>query len=132
MNNQIWLPLIGIAVIVTAGFVVLLIIDLRKTLRSVDLLLKTTEESLKPTLDELQQTLKSLRNVSDDINEVTTDIKTLSGSVRDVGINIRGVSDLIADVTSSTVIQASGLKAGIRAGAEVLLSNLFSKIGGKK
>ncbi len=130
--NQIWLTLIGIAVIVTAGFVISLIIELRKTVCTLNELMKTTEESLKPTLEEVQLTLKSLRKVSDDLNDVTTDVKTLSGSVRDVGMNIRHISNLVESVTLSTAIKASGLKAGIKTGLEVLLGNLFSRIGGGK
>jgi len=115
---------------ITAGFIISLIIELKKTVQNVSVLLKTTEESLRPTLEELQLTLKSLRNVSDDINDVTADIKTLSGSVKDVGLNIRNVSNLVEELTSSTLIKATGLKAGIKTGLMVLLSNLFSKKGG--
>jgi uncharacterized protein YoxC len=128
--NQIWLALITLAVVITAGFLISLIIELRKTVRNISDLLKTTEESLKPTLEELQLTLKSLRNISDDINEVTTDIKTFSGSVKDVGMNVRHVSNLVEGLTSSTFIKVTGLKAGIKAGLMVLLSNLFTKKGG--
>jgi uncharacterized protein YoxC len=128
--SQLWLTLIGIAVVVTAGFVVSLIIELKKTVRSLNDFLKTTEESIKPTLEELQQTLRSLRNVSNDLNDVTTDIKTLSGSVRDVGLNIKHVSNIVEDITSSGYIKVSGVKAGIKTGIMVLLNNLFSRKGG--
>lgn len=128
--NQIWLALITLTIMITAGFIISLIIELKKTVQNVSVLLKTTEESLRPTLEELQLTLKSLRNVSDDINDVTADIKTLSGSVKDVGLNIRNVSNLVEELTSSTLIKATGLKAGIKTGLMVLLSNLFSKKGG--
>jgi uncharacterized protein YoxC len=130
--NQIWLILIGIAVVVTAGFVISLILELKKTVRSLNVFLKTTEESIKPTLEELQQTLRSLRNISADLNDVTTDIKTLSGSIRDVGLNIKHVSSVNEDVTSSVAIKTSGIKAGIKTGFMVLLNNLFLKKGGEK
>ena len=61
--NHIWLGVIALAVAATAGYVISLIIELKRTLQSVNNMLKTTEDSLKPTLDELQQTLRSLRNV---------------------------------------------------------------------
>ena len=130
--SQLWLTLIGIAVVITAGFIVSLIIELKKTVRSLNDFLKTTEESIKPTLDELQQTLRSLRNVSNDLNDVTTDIKTLSGSVRDVGLNIKHVSNIVEDITSSGYIKASGVKAGLKTGIMVLLNNLFSRKGGRQ
>jgi uncharacterized protein YoxC len=128
--SQLWLTLIGLSVIITVGFVVWLVIEIKKTLRVLNDFLKTSEESLKSTLDELQQTLRSLRSVSDDLNDVTSDIKTLSGSVRDVGLNIKSVSNMIEDITSSGYSKVSGVKAGIKTGIMVLLSNLFSKKGG--
>lgn len=128
--SQLWLTLIGISVVVTAGFVISLILEMKKTFHSLNDFLRSREESLKPTLDELQQTLRSLRNVSDDLSEVTSDIKTLSGSLRDIGLNIKSVSNVIEDITSSSYIQASGVKAGLKTGILVLLNNLFSKKGG--
>lgn len=130
--NQIWLGFIVLAQVVTIGFLILIFVDMRKAVRSLNEFLKTTGESIKPALEELQQTLKSIRNVSDDINIVTVDIKTFSGAVRDVGQNIKHVSNLIEDVTKSTTVKASGLKAGIRAALGVLLNNLILKKGGGK
>lgn len=130
--NSIWFGIIAIAVAALAGYIISLIIELKKTVRSVNELLKTTEDNLKPTLEELQQTLRSLRNVTDDINEVTSDVKVLSKSVRDVGENVSHVSGLISTVTSLAAMKASGLRAGVKAGMGVLISNLFSRIGGGK
>jgi uncharacterized protein YoxC len=130
--NQIWLGLIAIAVVVTSGFIVSLIIELKKTTSSLREFLNTTEESLKPTMEELQQTLKSIRNISNNINDIADDIKIFSGSVRNIGENIGRVSKLIEGVTSSTVIKASGLKVGIKTALDILLNNLFSMKGGGK
>lgn len=129
--NQIWIGLIVFAILAMIGFLIPLLIELRKTARSIRKFLKRTEESIEPTLEELQQTLKSLRSVSDELNDVTDDIKTFSGAVRDIGQNIRHVGNLIDDVTSSTIIKASGLRVGIRTALEVLLNNLLKK-GGKQ
>lgn len=130
--NQIWVGLIALAVVVLAGFIISLIIELKKTAYSLREFLTTREESIKPTLEELQATLKSIRNISDDIDDVTSDIKIFSGSVRDVGKNINNLNNLIEDVASSATVKASGLKVGIRTALEVLLNNLFSKKGGGK
>lgn len=128
--SQLWQTLIGIAVLVTAGFIVSLVIEMKRTFHSLNDFLKTREESLKPTLEELQQTLRSLRNVSNDLGDITSDIKTLSVSMRDVGLNIKRVSGVVEDFTSSGYIKASGVKAGIKTGLLVLLNNLFSRKGG--
>lgn len=130
--ENLWLTLIGIAVIVTAGFLILLILELRKTARSLNEFLKTTEESLKPTLEELQYTLRSLRNITDGLNDVTEDVKTLSGSVKNVGLTVKRASTLVEDVVTSAFITVSGLREGVKTGFVYLLSNLFSRIGGRK
>ena len=128
--NQLWGALIVLSVVATSVFLILLILELRKTARSLSEFLERTEESFKPTLEELQQTLRSLRNVSDNLSDATNDIKTFSMAVRDVGQHVRHISNTIEDVTSSTAIKASGLKVGIRTALGVLLSNLFLKKGG--
>lgn len=128
--EQAWVWIITVAVVVTAGYVISLIIELKKTLQSVNILLKTTEESLKPTIEEVQETLKSTRGITDNLNDVTSDIKTFSSSVRDVGMTVKQVSSLVGDFSSLARIHASGLKAGVKTGALYLLHNLLSKKGG--
>ncbi len=130
--NQIWLGIIAIAVAVTAGYIISLIIELKKTINSVNVVLKSIEENLNPVLDELQLTLKSLRNISDDVNEVTSDVKVLSKSVKDIGTNISRASSFIGTAASLATIRASGLKAGLKTGLGFLISNIFSRIGGRK
>ncbi len=130
--NQIWLGIIAIAVAVTAGYIISLIIELKKTINSVNVVLKSIEENLNPVLDELQLTLKGLRNISDDINEVTSDVKVLSKSFKDIGVNINRASSFIGTAASFASIRASGLKAGLKTGLGILISNIFSRIGGRK
>ncbi|MBM4141437.1 MAG: DUF948 domain-containing protein [Nitrospira sp.] len=129
--NQIWIGLIVLAFLLAVGFFIALLVELKKTARSLQEFLKSTGESIKPTLEELQQTLKSLRKVSDDINTVTGDIKTFSSAAREMGQNIKHANDLIENVTSSIAINISGLKVGLKTAFLVLFDNLFLKRGGK-
>lgn len=133
--SQIWIGLIVLAVLLVSGFLIALLIELKKTAQSLREFLKTTGESTKTTLDELQQTLKSLRNISDDIKEMTDDVKTFSVVVRDTGQSLRLLSNMIQDITSSVVKEVSGLRVGIRTAFEMLWSNFLSTIlkkGGKQ
>lgn len=133
--NQIWIALITLAVLATAGFLIALLIELIKLTRSFTGFLKTTGESTKTTLEELQEALKSIRSVSDDIQDVTGDMKTFSGAVKDVGQNIQQINSIVEKITSSAFLEASSLKVGIRTAFAVLsgnlLNNLFRK-GGKQ
>ncbi|MEW6001343.1 MAG: DUF948 domain-containing protein [Nitrospirota bacterium] len=125
--TNIWLVLMTIAVLVAVGFLIPVLLELKKTARSTTIFLKTAEESLKPTMEELQQTLKSLRNITENINNITVDVKEFSGAVKEAGQNIKTLSLLIGSFTSAAAIKTSGLRVGIRTALQVLLSNLFSK-----
>jgi len=126
--NQIWIWVIVAAVVATNVFLIMLLIELRQTARSLRESLKSREESIKTALEELQQTLKSLRDVSDDIKDITDDVKTFSDAIKDVGLNVKRISNLVEDVSSSALIKASGLKVGLRTALGVLSSNLLSNL----
>ncbi len=125
--NNIFAGLIALAALLLTGFLIVLILELKKTYSSIR---NTIENDLKITLEEIRETLKSIRNISENVNDITSDMKTLSGNVRDVGQNIKHVSSLVENVTSVTAVTASGLRAGIKAAMGVILNNLFSRKGG--
>jgi len=131
MNNLFW-SLIAAAVVVAIITFIYVMLDLRKTIRALKELVNTTENSLKPTVAELQETLKSVRNVANNIATVSEDMKILSGALRDVGENVKRVSgdmkhlvSFVDEMSSSAVVEASGLKAGVKAGFWFFLKNLF-------
>jgi uncharacterized protein YoxC len=126
---QIWLALISIAFLVAVGFLIYVLLELRRSANALTEFLKTTENTLKPTMEELQQTLKSIRKVTDDINEITEDAKQITGSTREIGQNLKRVSGLLEEVSSEAIIKVSGLRVGIRTALEVLIKNLFLKKG---
>jgi len=127
--NDILLGLIIVAVLVAIGFLISVLIELRKTARSLRDFLRTQEDSLNTTLDELQQILKSLRSISNGVNEVTTDAKSFSKAVSGIGNNIQHASNILGDKTLLALIKASGLKVGIRTALAFLLNNLSLKKG---
>ncbi len=131
MNNLFW-SLIAAAVIVSVIVFVYVMLDLRKTIRALKELVNTTENSLKPSVAELQETLKSIRNVANNVTAVSEDMKILSGALRDVGENVKRVSgdmkhlvNIVDEMTSSAAVEASGLKAGVKAGFRFFLKNLL-------
>jgi uncharacterized protein YoxC len=130
--SNLFMGLIALAIIVGMIIFISVMIELRKTIRALKELVKTTEESLKPTVVELQETLKSVRNVAENTTVITGDVKALSGALRDVGENVKHVSgdvkhlvEFVDGVAQSAVVEASGLKAGVNAGFRVFLKNLL-------
>jgi uncharacterized protein YoxC len=125
--NSIFLGIITLAFLVLVGFVVYILLELKKSLISLRQSIATTEEILKSTTEELQLTLRSVRKVTDDVGVVTGDVKELSGSIRQIGENVKQISSVVGMVTTTSVVQASGLKAGIKAGFGYFLKNILAK-----
>ena len=131
MSNFL-LGLVIFAIIAAVIIFIWVMLELRKAIRALKELVSTTENSLKPTVAELQETLKSVRNVADNVTVVSGDMKVLSGALRDVGENVKSVSgdikhlmNFVDGITSSAVVEASGLKAGVKAGVWYFIKNLF-------
>jgi len=130
--NSIFLGLATLAFVVAVVIFIIVMIELRHAVRRLKELLVTTESSIKPTLVEFQQTLKSVRVLTENVTNVTEDIQVFSGSVKEVGENVKMVSksvkragDFVEWITSSTGLEVSGLRAGIKTGLKVFLKNLF-------
>jgi uncharacterized protein YoxC len=125
--NNLFFGLITLAVLVLTGFIVYIILELKKTIDSVKLSVESIEKVLIPTVEELQVTLKSVRKITDDVGVVTEGVKGLSGSIREMSENVKYVSDAVSTITKTSVVQASGIRAGIKAGFEYFIKNLLAK-----
>ena len=133
MSNLFW-GLITLAIIVTVIIFIMVMLELRKAIRALKELVKTTENSLKPTVAELQETLKSVKVLADSTIEITEDMKIFSGALKDAGKSVKHVSgdvervvNLVEGITSLASLETSSLKAGIKAGLWVLSKSLFKK-----
>ncbi|MBA4390403.1 MAG: hypothetical protein C0399_05650 [Syntrophus sp. (in: bacteria)] len=125
--NSIFLGLITLAFLVLVGFVIYFLYELKKTLISLRQHMATSEETLKSTTEELQMTLRSVRKITDDVGTVTDDVKEFSGSIRQIGENVKQISSVVGMVTTTSFIQVSGIKAGIKAGFGYFLKNILAK-----
>lgn len=121
------LSIITLACVVLVIVLIYVLLELRQATRKLEQFITTSETSLKPVFDELPGTIRSIRHIAENIATVTDDVQTLSGSVREVGENIRLTSGYIEEIASSSSVQVSGLRAGIRAGFNVLVNNLLTK-----
>jgi uncharacterized protein YoxC len=121
------LSIITLACVVLVIVLIYVLLELRQATRKLEQFITTSETSLKPIFDELPGTIRSIRHIAENIATVTDDVQTLSGSVREVGENIRLTSGYIEEIASSSSVQVSGLRAGIRAGFNVLVNNLLTK-----
>jgi uncharacterized protein YoxC len=125
--NNLFFGLITLAILVLTGFIVYIILELKKTIASVKLSMESIEKVLIPTVEELQVTLKSVRKITDDVGVVTEGVKGLSGSIREMSENVKYVSEAVSTITKNSVVEVSGVKAGVKAGFEYFIKNLLTK-----
>jgi uncharacterized protein YoxC len=126
MSNLLF-GIITLSIVAAASVFVYVMIEVRETVKTVKEFLKNTEDTLNPTIEELRKSLKSIRNVTDNATAITEDVRTLSSSVREVGNNIMQVSKFVNSAASSPFLCISGLKAGIKAAAGVIIKDVLSK-----
>ena len=126
MNSEVFYVLFAVLFIVAVGVFVFVMVELRATSKALRDFIRTTDSSLKPTVEELQQVIKTMKHATDNVADVSEDVRVFSGSVKSIGENLKHVSDLVESATSSTVIEVSSLRAGIRAAKEVLIRKLGS------
>ncbi len=129
MNIETAALVITLIILVSAGFLISLLIELRKTVRKHNDFISTIEKDVPPVIDELKQTLENLKNVTDDIQSVTGGIRELSGALTDTADNVRQVSRLITTIGTETNATIAGIKTGIRTAFGVFIKNFFHKGG---
>jgi uncharacterized protein YoxC len=125
--NNVFLGLITLAVLVLTGFLIYLILELKKSIDSVKLSMESLEKVLIPTVEELQMNLKSVRKITDDVGVVTENVKSLSDSIHVMSDNVKQVSEAVSTITRTSVVEVSSVKAGIKAGFEYFIKNLLTK-----
>ena len=133
--NNIFLGVIAVALVAGVIISIYVIVELIRTVRALkELMERMTENSLKPTLIEIRETLESVKNLADNTMVITDDIRTFSGALKDAGKSVKHVSgdvehvvNLVEGTASLGVMEASSLKAGIKAGLWVLSKSLFKK-----
>ena len=127
MGSQpgLWLIILTVAVAIGIGFLIPVLIELRRSARKLTSVLAITERSLDPLLRDLDATVQKLDRVAGDIGSVADDVRGFSGSIRRVGRNVEGLSGLVSVGRLGAGIPA--LRIGIGVGLTYLARNLFRK-----
>lgn len=130
MGSQasIWLIILAVAVAVGIGFLVPVLLELRRSAKRLTSVLEIAERSLHPLLRDLNATVQRLDRVTSDIGVVTDDVRVVSGSIRRVGKSVGELSGLVPVVGLGLGIAAgyAALRVGPGPGLTHLVENLFS------
>jgi uncharacterized protein YoxC len=129
-NSGVWFMVLAAAIAAGILFLIPVLLELRRAVRTLNSVLKIAEDSLAPTLRELRSTLENLDRISSDISTVTDDVRVFSGSIRQVGRDVQELSGLINALGGGIGTKIAGLRAGIGTGVGYLARNLFKKKGG--
>ncbi len=121
--------IIAVVVIISAGFLIPVLIEFRRTMKRLNEFLDATGKELPPAIDELKQTLENLKNIAGDVQSVTGGIRDLTDVLADTADNLRSVSRVISRVGTETNAVIAGLKTGAKTAVGVFLKNLLRKGG---
>ena len=113
-----------IGFIVTIGFLIYAVIELRKSAAAFKEFLEVMECKIAPVLEESEQTLRSLRKISDDVGTATNNISNFSGALYDIVDNIRALSGIVSGFREDVSLRKSALGAGAKAALEVLITQI--------
>jgi uncharacterized protein YoxC len=126
---NVLLVVLACAVALATLFLIPVLLELRRTVRTLNSVLKITEESLAPTLRELRSTLANLDRITSDVNSVTDDIRLFSGSLRQVGKDLHELREVVGLLGGGLGAKVAGLRAGISTGFRYMAHNLLKKGG---
>lgn len=122
MIDTFLIAIVGI-LIVLAGALIFLIVDLRRSSIVMRTFVRNTEENLSPALEELELTLRSIRRITEDIGSVTAEVRDISETLSNFSDDLRKMYGIVSGLELNVKANVSGLKAGIREGFLALLNN---------
>jgi uncharacterized protein YoxC len=128
-TSNILVTVLAVAIAAGVLFLIPVLLELRRAVRTLNSVLKITEESLAPTLRELRTTLENLDRITSDVSTVTDDVRVFSGSLRQVGKDVKELSSMVGLLGGGIGAKMAGLRAGVGAGVSYLAKNLLRKGG---
>jgi uncharacterized protein YoxC len=130
------MPLTGIAMMIIAVAIVILVLTLvptllamKRTYASVRELADMVKGELQPTLQELTGILAELKTVSGGVAEHTDDVRCFMSSLGESGRNIHTINRAVG-IVSSVVNTSSAWTTGARVAGKYILDRYLKKRGG--
>jgi len=96
-----------IAVVLLVGFVIIVLIQLKKTLISIDVLVRQVNTELIPILSKAQTTL-------DEVNSELSRVNGIVNSIQDVSERVQTTTDTAKKLLGSPAVKLSGVATGLR------------------
>ena len=120
MIIQIEVGIIALAALVLVGFLVPVLIQLRKTVEESERLLKNLNYDLPNLIKEATGTVQVVNRVASDVREAAERAKVLGNAIGAIGDTVNQIHGAIRTKAASLVLNTTGLVAGVRAAVHAL------------
>ncbi len=127
MTEQLFFVVIAAVVVILLGFLIPVILQLRKTAKSAENFLKVIQESLTPLLSELKESAERLNKISEDIEDSVSNVRHLSNAVGEIGAMVDEVNNFVKQTGLSFSIKTASIGAGIKAALGALAKGIIKK-----
>jgi uncharacterized protein YoxC len=107
--------------------VVPLILELRRTLRAAQELLRGVERDLTPALSDLRSLMKNLSRTAETVNGGVTRLQIAVGAVEDIAETVRFINDLARKAITPRLATFASFLVGTRAGLRFLIRTLLGR-----
>lgn len=104
-----------IAIVFLVGFIIIVLIQLKKTLVGIDELVRQVNTELIPILSKAQTTL-------DEVNSELSRVNGIVTSIHGVSERVQTTTDAAKKLVASPAIKLSGIAAGLKAAGAKLIS----------
>ncbi len=102
------------AIVLLVGFIIIVLVQLKKTLISIDELVKKVNTELTPLLSKARITL-------DEVNSELSRVNGIVNSIHEVSERVQNTTDVAKKIVASPALKLSGLATGLRVAAAKLI-----------
>lgn len=121
MNATGWAAIIAAgAFVVLIAFIVPILLQVRKTIATVNDFIESTEKEIMPTLNKLQTTVEEVNQELSKVNETTASVQSAVNKVEHI-------TKLVQEVVSSPLIKIASFSAGLQGAARSFLKGTKKK-----
>lgn len=120
--------LIAITLIIASIYLIIVMLEVRRTMRTVRFFITRVDTEVSPTLRELREVLTDLRVTTAGVASRVDDVKSAMTAIGDTGRNISRVNCALGEV-ADVVSRVSLLSTGIKAAGKYAVSRITQRRG---
>ena len=119
--------IVTIAIGVLSVFLILTVVQVRRSAKEVETTLKNIEEELTPLLSRLRETIENFQHISSKIDSGVTATANVIKTIENTAKNISHASSFLSAKNFARKILASGMWVGVKAGYDVVKKRYAKK-----